>query len=115
MGRFEEWEQRAISRQGWVRIAVRPADRAEGRALLSRFKPWFVEHGRGRCMLYCEHHTRYSTIAFSDLVDSVLFRLTFTDVPLGIVPQPRAHEDYRIGRQDRIDLALHDPLPMSRG
>jgi len=96
VGIIERWDNKKVIREGWTRFAVRPDCRATGRSIMEKYKLWFIKNGRGRSMFWVVDHSRYFTIAFSDMSDCVLFRLTFTDVPIGIVPQPYAHEQYQI-------------------
>lgn len=97
-GVIAQWDRDQIAHEGWTRLALRPADRAAGRAVLARFGGWFVEQGRGHAMVRSDVFDYEITIAFSDITDCVLFRLSFVDVPLGVVPQPHAHFGFDIHR-----------------
>jgi len=85
---IEKWDRAKISTEGWTRYAIRPPDRGTGRELIARLRIWFVEHGRDKCMIHVVDHARYSTVAFSSKHDCVLFRLTFSEVPINLVKQP---------------------------
>jgi hypothetical protein len=93
-GIIEAWDNKKIKTDRWMRFAIRPTDRVSGRAIMTRFREWFVEEGLGRCMIHVVDHSRYCTVAFSENRDSVLFRLFFSDISIGFVPQPHSHERY---------------------
>jgi|SRR4051812_383257 len=78
-GVIKPWDQRRIAHDGWLRFAIRPADRAAGRQWVARLRAWFAIHGRGCAMIFDAVFCCDLTVAFSEVVDSVLFRLTFVD------------------------------------
>lgn len=96
IGIIEKWNSEKIRRDNWMRIAVRPSDRAEGRSFMEKFQTWFIQNGAARCMIWVVSYSSYSTIAFSSQIDFVLFRLTFPEMSIGLVPQPHSHEEYKI-------------------
>ena len=81
-----------ISRQGWVRFALRASQRHDHPHIMSELCVWFDENGKGQCMIDHGNHWSNAAIALSDQTDCVLFRLTFGHLPFVFVPQPHSHE-----------------------
>ena len=88
--KFEKWDRHKIRNENWTRFSITPKGREQGREIISRFKIWVEEHVRGKVMYHVMNYSYYITLALSDTNDCVLFRLTFADDPIKVVPQPLA-------------------------
>lgn len=87
-GTIEKWNRKRLISEGWIRLALRPKNKEEGRDLIYRFKLWFPENGKAQTMYHVVDHAYYSIIAFSDMSDCVIFRLTFPEISANVINQP---------------------------